>query len=46
MRKWLIGLVLVALLVAGGLWWLGEQAVRAGPPEGEVRIPVEGVFDR
>ncbi len=44
MRKYLIGLVVLALAASGGMWWLGQQAVKNPPPEGEVRIPVEGVF--
>ena len=44
MRKYLIGFVVIGLAALGGMWWLGQQAVKNPPPDEEVRIPVEGVF--
>lgn len=44
MRKYLILLGLVAVLALGGMWWLGEQAVKGKPDDGEVRIPIDNVF--
>lgn len=45
MRKYLILFVILAIIVLGGMWWLGQQAAGNAPPEGEIRIPVEGVFN-
>jgi len=45
MRKYLILFVVLAVIVLGGMWWLGQQARNNAPPEGEIRIPVEGVFN-
>ncbi|MCU0730995.1 MAG: YdgA family protein [Hyphomonas sp.] len=44
MRKFLIGFVVIAVAILGGMWWLGQQAVKNPPPDVETRIPVEGVF--
>ncbi len=44
MRKYLIGLVVILVAALGGMWWLGQQAVKNAPADGETRIPVEGVF--
>jgi hypothetical protein len=44
MRNFLIGLGVLLVAVLGGMWWLGQQAVKNPPPDVEVRIPVEGVF--
>jgi hypothetical protein len=40
MPLYIAGAVVVALLA--GIFWLGQQAGKTKPPEGEVRIPVEG----
>ena len=45
MRKYLILIVIIAVLVLGGMWWLGQRAVKNAPPEGEIRIPVEGALE-
>lgn len=45
MRKYLILFVILVILVLGAMWWLGQRAVKNAPPEGEIRIPVEGVLD-
>ena len=44
MRKFVIGFVVLVVASVGGMWWLGQQAVKNPPPDGETRIPVEGVF--
>lgn len=44
MRKFLIGFVVLAVAVVGGMWWLGQQAAGNPPADKETRIPVEGVF--
>jgi hypothetical protein len=44
MRNILIGLGVILVAAIGGMWWLGQQAVKNPPPDVEVRIPVEGVF--
>ena len=44
MRKFLIGFVVLAVAIIGGMWWLARQAAGNPPPDGETRIPVEGVF--
>lgn len=44
MRKYLILLGVIAVLVVGGMWWLGQQAVKDKPAAGEVRIPIDNVF--
>lgn len=44
MRKYLILFVIIAVAVLGGMWWLGQRAVKNAPPEGEIRIPVEGAL--
>jgi len=44
MRKYLIGFLVLVVAAIIGMWWLGQQAVKNPPPDGEVRIPVEGVF--
>lgn len=45
MRKYLILFVVLAVIILAGMWWLGQRAVSNAPPEGEIRIPVEGVFN-
>lgn len=44
MRKYLILFVVLAIAIVGLMWWLGQQAVKNAPPEGEIRIPVEGAL--
>ena len=44
MRKYLIGFLVLVVAAIGGMWWLGQQAVKNPPPDTETRIPVEGVF--
>jgi hypothetical protein len=46
MRKYLILFLIAAVVIAGGMWWLGGRAASSAPPEGEIRIPVEGVFNQ
>ena len=43
MRKFLILLGAVAVVVLGGLWWLGTQAEKGKPAPGEIRIEVDNV---
>lgn len=45
MRKFLILLAVIAVVVVGAMWWLGQRAVKNAPPEGEIRIPVEGALE-
>jgi hypothetical protein len=45
MRKFLILFAILAIVVVGAMWWLGQRAVKNAPPEGEIRIPVEGVLE-
>lgn len=44
MKKFLIGLVVLAVLVLGAIWWLGQQAENAVPEAGEQRMEIENVF--
>lgn len=45
MRKFLILFAILAILVVAAMWWLGQRAVKNAPPEGEIRIPVEGALE-
>jgi hypothetical protein len=45
MRKFLILFAILAIVVVGAMWWLGQRAVKNAPPEGEIRIPVEGALE-
>lgn len=45
MRKFLILFVILAIAIIGAMWWLGQRAVKNAPPEGEIRIPVEGALE-
>lgn len=45
MRKFLILFTVLAIVVVGAMWWLGQRAVKNAPPEGEIRIPVEGALE-
>jgi hypothetical protein len=45
MRKFLILFAVLAIVVVGAMWWLGQRAVKNAPPEGEIRIPVEGALE-
>ncbi|WP_148205767.1 MULTISPECIES: DUF945 domain-containing protein [Hyphomonas] len=45
MRKFLILFIILAIAVIGTMWWLGQRAVKNAPPEGEIRIPVEGALE-
>ena len=45
MRKFLILIAILAVVVVGAMWWLGQRAVKNAPPEGEIRIPVEGALE-
>ncbi|MFN7055101.1 hypothetical protein [Hyphomonas sp.] len=45
MRKYLILFLVAVVVIVGGMWWLGQRAASNAPPEGEIRIPVEGVFN-
>lgn len=44
MRKFLIILVVLVMLVLGAAWWLGGQAEKGKPAEGEIRTEIENVF--
>lgn len=44
MRKFLILIIILAIAVLGGMWWLGQQATKNKPADGEVRIEVENPF--
>ena len=45
MRKYLVLFVVLVIIIVGGMWWLGQRAAQDAPPEGEIRMPVEGVFN-
>lgn len=45
MRKYLILFVILVIGIVGAMWWLGQRAVKNAPPEGEIRIPVEGALE-
>jgi len=45
MRKWLILLALLAIVVLGGMVWLGGQAEKAVGESGEQRLEIENVFN-
>ncbi|WP_430402806.1 hypothetical protein [Hyphomonas sp.] len=44
MRKYLIILGILVILGLIATWWLGQQAVKNKPADGEVRMEVEGVL--
>jgi len=44
MKKFLIGLLVLAALVLGVVWWLGGKAEQAVPEAGEQRLEIENVF--
>jgi uncharacterized protein YdgA (DUF945 family) len=44
MRKFLIGLILLAAIVLGIAFWLGGQAEKGKPADGEIRTEIESVF--
>ena len=44
MRKYLIAFVVLALLILGAVWWLGQKAEQAVPEAGEQRLEIENVF--
>ncbi|MEQ8299115.1 MAG: hypothetical protein RH945_01085 [Hyphomonas sp.] len=44
MRKYLIILGILVVLGLIGAWWLGGQALKNKPADGEVRMEIEGVL--
>lgn len=44
MKKFLIGLLLLAVVVLGAVWWLGQKANSTVPEAGEQRLEIENVF--
>lgn len=44
MRKFLILIGILAALVIGAMWWLGQQAVKGQPADGPVTIELENPF--
>lgn len=44
MRKLLIILGVLAVLILGGLWWLGQSLEAEKPEDGEVRMEIENVL--
>lgn len=44
MKKFLIALLILAALVLGIAWWLGQKAEQAVPEAGEQRLEIENVF--
>lgn len=44
MRKFIPFLVFLALVLVGGAFWLGQQAEKHKPADGEVRVEIENVF--
>lgn len=45
MKKYLIGLAVLAVVVLGAIWWLGMKAEQAVPEATETRLEIENVFD-
>lgn len=44
MKKFLIGIAVLAALILGVVWWLGTQAENAVPEAGEQRLEIDNVF--
>lgn len=44
MRKWLIVIALLALVILGVAFWLGQAAESAASDPQEIRIPIEDVL--
>jgi len=44
MKKFLIGLAVLAVIILGVIWWLGTKAEQAVPEQGEQRLEIENVF--
>lgn len=44
MKKFLIGLAVLAVVILGAIWWLGNKAEQAVPEDGEQRLEIENVF--
>ncbi|MGH1420838.1 MAG: hypothetical protein ACRBEQ_03400 [Hyphomonas sp.] len=44
MRKFLILIGILAALVMGAMWWLGQQAVKGQPEEGPVTVETGNPF--
>ena len=44
MKKFLIGIAVLAVLILGTVWWLGTQAENAVPEAGEQRLEIDNVF--
>ena len=44
MKKFLIGIAVLAVLILGAIWWLGTQAENAVPEPGEQRLEIDNVF--
>ena len=43
-RPMLIAAAVLAVLVLGAVWWLGQKAENAVPEAGEQRLEIENVF--
>ena len=44
MKKFLIGFLVLAVLILGITFWLGQKAENAVPEPGEQRLEIDNVF--